>query len=155
MSWRFTAARTYSTQLNQLKRGVHVVVGTPGRLMDHMRRKTVCLADLTGLVLDEADEMLQMGFIDDVEWILSQIPQPTQIALFSATMPAPIQKIAGKYLKNPEKIIIRHDTDVTSTIEQKYWLVKKSKKDRGRSSGYLMPPPMTASLSLPGPGTIP
>ncbi|NWH04751.1 DEAD/DEAH box helicase [Desulfobacter latus] len=120
--------QSYGVQLNQLKRGVHVVVGTPGRLMDHMRRKTVCLDDLTGLVLDEADEMLQMGFIDDVEWILSQIPQPTPIALFSATMPAPIQKIAGKYLKNPEKIIIRHDSDVTSTIHQKFWLVKHVKK---------------------------
>jgi ATP-dependent RNA helicase DeaD len=120
--------QSYGVQLNQLKRGVHVIVGTPGRLMDHMRRKTVCLDDLTGLVLDEADEMLQMGFIDDVEWILSQIPQPTQIALFSATMPAPIQKIAGKYLKNPEKVIIRHDSDVTSTIHQKFWLVKHVKK---------------------------
>jgi ATP-dependent RNA helicase DeaD len=120
--------QSYSVQLSQLKRGVHVVVGTPGRLMDHMRRKTICLSDLSGLVLDEADEMLQMGFIDDVEWILSQIPQAAQIALFSATMPAPIQKIAGKYLKEPEKVIIRHDSDVTSTIEQKFWLVRHTKK---------------------------
>lgn len=120
--------QSYSVQLNQLKRGAHVIVGTPGRLMDHMRRKTLCLADLTGLVLDEADEMLQMGFIDDVEWILSQIPQPTQIALFSATMPAPIQKIAGKYLKNPEKVIIRHESDVTNTIHQKFLMVKNINK---------------------------
>nr|WP_321399977.1 DEAD/DEAH box helicase [uncultured Desulfobacter sp.] len=120
--------QSYSVQLSQLKRGVHVVVGTPGRLMDHMRRKTLCLPDLSGLVLDEADEMLQMGFIEDVEWILSQLPQSTQIALFSATMPAPIQKIAEKYLKNPEKVIIQHDSDVTSTIEQKFWLVRHTKK---------------------------
>ncbi|MDX9965236.1 helicase-related protein, partial [Desulfobacter postgatei] len=120
--------QSYSVQLNQLKRGAHVIVGTPGRLMDHMRRKTLCLADLTGLVLDEADEMLQMGFIDDVEWILSQIPQPTQIALFSATMPAPIQKIAGKYLKNPEKVIIRQESDVTNTIHQKFLMVKNINK---------------------------
>lgn len=120
--------QSYSVQLNQLKRGVHVVVGTPGRLMDHMRRKTLCLPDLSGLVLDEADEMLQMGFIDDVEWILSQTPNSTQIALFSATMPAPIQKIAGKYLKDPEKVIIRHDSDVTSTIEQKFWVIRHTKK---------------------------
>ena len=120
--------QSYGVQLNQLKRGVHVIVGTPGRLMDHMRRKTLRLADLTGLVLDEADEMLQMGFIDDVEWILSQIPQPTQIALFSATMPAPIQKIAGKYLKDPEKVIIRHDSDVTNTIHQKFLMVKNINK---------------------------
>ncbi|MCG8642380.1 MAG: DEAD/DEAH box helicase, partial [Desulfobacterales bacterium] len=120
--------QSYGVQLNQLKRGVHVVVGTPGRLMDHMRRKTLCLDDLTGLVLDEADEMLQMGFIDDVEWILSKIPQSAQIALFSATMPAPIQKIAGKYLKNPEKVIIRHDSDDTSTIHQKFLMIKNVKK---------------------------
>lgn len=120
--------QSYSVQLNQLKRGAHVIVGTPGRLMDHMRRKTLCLADLTGLVLDEADEMLQMGFIDDVEWILSQIPQPTQIALFSATMPAPIQKIAGKYLKDPEKVIIRQESDVTNTIHQKFLMVKNINK---------------------------
>ncbi len=120
--------QSYEVQLKQLKRGVHVVVGTPGRLMDHMRRKTLTLADLTGLVLDEADEMLQMGFIDDVEWILSQIPQSTQIALFSATMPAPIQKITGRYLKNPVEVIIRHDRDVTNTIEQKFWMVKDLKK---------------------------
>ncbi len=122
--------QSYGVQLNQLKRGVHVVVGTPGRLMDHMRRKTLCLDDLTGLVLDEADEMLQMGFIDDVEWILSKIPQSAQIALFSATMPAPIQKIAGKYLKDPEKVIIRHDSDDTSTIHQKFLNDKNVKKKR-------------------------
>ncbi|WP_320041086.1 DEAD/DEAH box helicase [uncultured Desulfobacter sp.] len=120
--------QSYGIQLSQLKRGVHVVVGTPGRLMDHMRRKTLCLDDLTGLVLDEADEMLQMGFIDDVEWILSKIPQFTQIALFSATMPAPIQKIAGKYLKDPEKVIIRHDSDATNTIHQKFLMIKNVKK---------------------------
>ena len=105
-----------------------MIVGTPGRLMDHMRRKTISFADLTGLVLDEADEMLHMGFIDDVEWILSKIPEASQIALFSATMPAPIQKIAGKYLKEPVKIIIRHDSDATNTINQKYWMVKNVKK---------------------------
>ncbi len=120
--------QSYGVQLGQLKRGVHVIVGTPGRLMDHMRRKTISFADLTGLVLDEADEMLHMGFIDDVEWILSKIPEDSQIALFSATMPAPIQKIAGKYLKEPVKIIIRHDSDATNTINQKYWMVKNVKK---------------------------
>jgi len=120
--------QSYGVQLNQLKRGVHVVVGTPGRLMDHMRRKTVCLEGLTGLVLDEADEMLQMGFIDDVEWILSKIPKSAQIALFSATMPAPIQTVAGKYLKDPEKVIIRHDSDAACTIHQKFLLVKHIKK---------------------------
>ncbi len=120
--------QSYGVQLNQLKRGVHVVVGTPGRLMDHMRRKTVTFADLTGLVLDEADEMLHMGFIDDVEWILDKTPKDSQIALFSATMPRPIRKIAGKYLKDPEEIIVKHDTDVMSTINQKFWMIKGAKK---------------------------
>lgn len=118
----------YDVQLNQLKRGVHVVVGTPGRLMDHIRRKTVSFADLTGLVLDEADEMLHMGFIDDVEWILSKTPANSQIALFSATMPPPIRRIAGRYLKNPEEIIVRHEADVMSTINQKFWIVKGAGK---------------------------
>ena len=74
--------QSYGTQLNQLKRGVHVIVGTPGRLMDHMRRKTVSFADLSSIILDEADEMLHMGFIDDVEWILDKTPDDSQIALF-------------------------------------------------------------------------
>ena len=81
----------YGVQLRQLKRGVHVVVGTPGRVMDHMRRGTLKLDKLTCLVLDEADEMLRMGFIDDVEWVLEQLPTKHQIALFSATMPAEIR----------------------------------------------------------------
>ncbi len=120
--------QSYGVQLKQLKRGVHVVVGTPGRLMDHMRRKTVSFSDLFSLVLDEADEMLHMGFIDDVEWILEKTPDDSQISLFSATMPGPIRKIAGRYLKNPEEIIVAHDTDVVSTIEQKYWMIKGAKK---------------------------
>ncbi len=115
--------QSYEVQLSRLKRGVHVVVGTPGRLMDHMRRKTISFAGLTGVVLDEADEMLHMGFIDDVEWILSQIPETSQMALFSATMPAPIRNISGKYLKDPVEIIIQHDADVTSTINQKFWMI--------------------------------
>jgi ATP-dependent RNA helicase DeaD len=94
----------YSIQLRQLRRGVHVIVGTPGRVMDHMRKGTLNLDQLTTLVLDEADEMLRMGFIDDVEWVLEQIPEKRQIALFSATMPTVIRKIAQKYLHNPEQI---------------------------------------------------
>ena len=82
--------QSYETQLRALKRGVHVVVGTPGRVMDHMRRGKLILNELKTLVLDEADEMLRMGFIEDVEWILEQTPNQRQIALFSATMPAPI-----------------------------------------------------------------
>ncbi len=121
--------QSYGVQLNQLKKGVHIVVGTPGRLMDHMRRKTVSFANLVGLVLDEADEMLEMGFIEDVEWIVSKIPATVQTALFSATMPPPVQKISGRYLKDPVKVLISHDADITSTIEQTFWIVKGLKKN--------------------------
>jgi len=93
--------QSYDIQLRQLKRGVHVVVGTPGRVMDHMRRKTLNLTNLKALVLDEADEMLRMGFIDDVKWVLEQTPEERQIALFSATMPSVIRRIAEQTLNNP------------------------------------------------------
>ncbi len=120
--------QSYGTQLNQLKRGVHVIVGTPGRLMDHMRRKTVSFADLFCTILDEADEMLHMGFIDDVEWILERTPDNSQTALFSATMPRPIRKIAQKYLKDPKEIIVKSDKTELETINQKYWMIKGVRK---------------------------
>lgn len=113
----------YTTQLKQLKRGVHVVVGTPGRVMDHMRRGTLKLDSLTCLVLDEADEMLRMGFIDDVEWVLEQSPPQRQVALFSATMPDAIRRIAKKHLKSPEEITIKLRTTTAESIHQRYWLV--------------------------------
>ncbi|MDD5273606.1 MAG: DEAD/DEAH box helicase, partial [Methylovulum sp.] len=113
----------YSTQLRQLKRGAHVVVGTPGRVMDHMRKGTLNLDGLTTLVLDEADEMLRMGFIDDVEWILEQTPDERQIALFSATMPTVIRKIAQEYLFEPEQITIKVTTASAENIRQRYWVV--------------------------------
>ena len=113
----------YSTQLRQLKRGAHVVVGTPGRVMDHMRKGTLNLDGLGYLVLDEADEMLRMGFIDDVEWILEQIPEQRQIALFSATMPTVIRKIAQEYLNEPEHITIKVTSASAEFIRQRYWLV--------------------------------
>lgn len=113
----------YSTQLRQLKRGAHVVVGTPGRVMDHMRRGTLILSNLTVLVLDEADEMLRMGFIDDVEWILEQLPEKKQIALFSATMPAVIRKIAQDYLHEPEEVTIKVTSASAEYIRQRFWLV--------------------------------
>ncbi|OGR54384.1 MAG: ATP-dependent RNA helicase, partial [Desulfobacula sp. RIFOXYB2_FULL_45_6] len=118
----------YGIQLNQLKKGVHVLVGTPGRLMDHMRKKTVSFADLSCVVLDEADEMLHMGFIDDVEWILDRVPKDSQTALFSATMPKPIRKIAQKYLKSPEEILVEPESKELSTIKQQYLMVKGVKK---------------------------
>ncbi|MCW8918674.1 MAG: DEAD/DEAH box helicase [Gammaproteobacteria bacterium] len=113
----------YTTQLRQLKRGVHVVVGTPGRVMDHMRRGTLNLDTLQCLVLDEADEMLRMGFIDDVEWVLEQTPPQRQIALFSATMPDAIRRITRKYLNNPAEVTIKLRTTTAESIRQRYWFV--------------------------------
>ena len=113
----------YDTQLRQLKRGVQVIVGTPGRVMDHMRRGTLKLDHLQTLVLDEADEMLRMGFIDDVEWVLDNAPKTTQIVLFSATMPQQIQRVAEAYLKNPQVIKIASKTSTAPTIRQRYWTV--------------------------------
>ena len=119
---------SYDGQLRQLKRGVHVVVGTPGRVMDHMRRKSLKLDNLKTLVLDEADEMLRMGFIDDVEWVLEQTPPTRQIALFSATMPAQIRKITNNYLHKPVHITIKTKTSTAMTIRQRYWMVSGKHK---------------------------
>ena len=113
----------YGGQLRQLQRVVHVVVGTPGRLCDHLRRKTLDISALTTLVIDEADEMLRMGFIEEVEWILEHTPAQRQVALFSATMPKPIRVIAQRYLKEPEEITIKGRTATASTIRQRYWMV--------------------------------
>jgi len=113
----------YRGQIRGLQRGAHVIVGTPGRVMDHMRRGTLKLGNLTTLVLDEADEMLRMGFIDDVEWILEQTPDERQIALFSATMPQQIRRIATRYLKDPVQIIIKDKTTTAPTIRQRFWPV--------------------------------
>ncbi|MGR8942364.1 MAG: DEAD/DEAH box helicase, partial [Gammaproteobacteria bacterium] len=113
----------YSSQLRHLNRGAHVVVGTPGRVMDHMRRGTLKLDNLSVLVLDEADEMLRMGFIDDVEWILEQTPKNRQIALFSATMPMQIRKIAQTYLTDPEQVTIKVTTASAENIRQRFWVV--------------------------------
>ena len=113
----------YSGQIRALKRGVHVVVGTPGRVMDHIRKGTLKLGNLSALVLDEADEMLRMGFIDDVEWILEQTPENRQIALFSATMPQQIRRIATKYLNDPEQVTIKTKTTTVNTIRQRFWPV--------------------------------
>lgn len=113
----------YSGQIRQLKRGVHVVVGTPGRIMDHMRKGTLKLGGLQALVLDEADEMLRMGFIDEVEWILDQTPERRQMALFSATMPPQVERIARRHLHEPQEISIKARTATAETIRQRYWQV--------------------------------
>jgi ATP-dependent RNA helicase DeaD len=118
----------YGTQLRALQRGVHVIVGTPGRVMDHMRRGNLRLDKLKTLVLDEGDEMLRMGFIDDVEWVLEQVPKQRQIALFSATMPPQIRKITQRYLRNPAEITIKVKTTTAETIRQRYWPVTGTHK---------------------------
>jgi len=107
-------------QLRQLQRGAHVIVGTPGRVMDHIERKTLNLSGLQALVLDEADEMLRMGFIDDVEWILERVPATRQTALFSATMPDAIRRVAHRYLREPREIKIKASTTTVATTRQRF-----------------------------------
>ncbi len=118
----------YSEQLRGLKKGAHIVVGTPGRVMDHIRKGSLNLGNLQTLVLDEADEMLRMGFIDDVEWVLDQSPDSRQIALFSATMPTVIRRIAQKYLVEPELVKVATKTVTAATIRQRYWRVYGASK---------------------------
>ncbi|MGE6119794.1 DEAD/DEAH box helicase [Aeromonas media] len=114
---------SYETQTRALRRGAQVVVGTPGRVMDLIRRKNLDLSGLKALVLDEADEMLRMGFIDDVDWIMEQCPATRQVALFSATMPDQIRRVAQKHLKQPKEIKIITKTSTAPTIRQRYWQV--------------------------------
>jgi len=122
--------QSYDVQLRQLKRNPQVIVGTPGRVMDHIRRGTLKLESLQAMVLDEADEMLRMGFIDDVDWILEHTPKGRQTALFSATMPSQIRRIAEAHLNNPQQVTIEQKTTTASTIHQRYWMVSgKNKMD--------------------------
>ncbi|MBP6216049.1 MAG: DEAD/DEAH box helicase [Luteimonas sp.] len=113
----------YGPQFAALKRGVQVVVGTPGRVIDHLERGSLDLSELRTLVLDEADEMLRMGFIDDVEAVLKKTPETRQVALFSATMPTQIKRIAQTYLKDPVEIAIKAQTATAANIRQRYWAV--------------------------------
>jgi len=117
---------SYTPQLKQLQRGAHVIVGTPGRVMDLIRKGKLILSDLKTLVLDEADEMLRMGFIDDVEWVLEHTPDAHQIALFSATMPPPIKKLTKKYLKTPAETTIKVKTRTAETIRQRFLPVRNN-----------------------------
>lgn len=118
----------YEPQLRLLKKGVHIVVGTPGRVLDHIRRGTLKLDGIRCLVLDEADEMLNMGFIDDVEFVLRETPAVKQVALFSATLPAPIRKIADQHLKDPASITIKRKTLTADSIEQRCVFVEEREK---------------------------
>lgn len=117
-----------TSQLRALKRGAHVVVGTPGRVMDHLRRGSLNLNTLKALVLDEADEMLRMGFIDDVEWILEHTPKTRQTALFSATMPREIRHVCNNYLNDAKEIKIESSQSTDANIEQVYWMVSGTNK---------------------------
>jgi ATP-dependent RNA helicase DeaD len=115
-------------QIRRLQSGVHIVVGTPGRIMDHLRRGTLSFISLRFVVLDEADEMLRMGFLEDVEWILSQAPEGIQKALFSATMPKEIRRIADRYLKNPATVEIEQKTLTVPNTQQRYVMVAEPQK---------------------------
>jgi ATP-dependent RNA helicase DeaD len=115
--------QSYGPQLSALSRGVHVVVGTPGRIIDHLERGSLDLSQLRFLVLDEADEMLRMGFIDDVEQILRKTPTTRQTCLFSATLPAPIRRIAQTYMQKPVEVTIAAKTRTAENIRQRFWLV--------------------------------
>lgn len=119
----------YQVQLRALDRGVQVIVGTPGRVMDHMRRGSLQADGLKTLILDEADEMLRMGFAEDVEWVLTQIPAQRQIALFSATLPEPIRRIAQVHLRNPAEITIRQHTATADTIRQRFVIASPHQKE--------------------------
>lgn len=118
----------YGVQLSALRRGVHVVVGTPGRIMDHLEKGTLDLSELRFLVLDEADEMLNMGFAEDVETILADTPDDKHVALFSATMPAQIRRISKKYLEDPVEITVKNKTSTVSSITQRYLIVSYPQK---------------------------
>ncbi len=115
-------------QISRLRGGLHIVVGTPGRIMDHLRRGTLDLAALRLIVLDEADEMLRMGFLEDVTWILEQAPAERQMALFSATLPREVRHIADRYLRNPATVEIRQPTLTVPTVEQHYMNVPEKQK---------------------------
>lgn len=120
--------QSMTLQLRQLQRNPQVIVGTPGRVMDHLRRKSLSLEGLRSLVLDEADEMLNMGFIEDIEWIFEQSPSDRQVALFSATMPDVIRRIARKHLRDPVEIKVKSKTETVTTIAQSHCVVTRHHK---------------------------
>ena len=119
----------YDIQLRALKQGAQVVVGTPGRILDHLRRGTLNLAELKAIVLDEADEMLRMGFIDDVETVMAELPEHHQTALFSATMPEPIRRITKRFMKDPQEVKIKATQQSAPDIAQSCWYVHGFRKN--------------------------
>ena len=125
----FYGGQRYEIQLRALKQGTQVVVGTPGRILDHIRRGTLNLAELRFIVLDEADEMLRMGFIDDVETVMAELPEHHQTALFSATMPEPIRRITKRFMNDPKEVKIKVNNDNAPDIEQSCWYVHGVRKN--------------------------
>ncbi|MCX2960887.1 DEAD/DEAH box helicase [Rodentibacter caecimuris] len=119
----------YDIQLRALKQGAQVVVGTPGRILDHIRRGTLDLSELRFIVLDEADEMLRMGFIDDVETVMAELPEHHQTALFSATMPEPIRRITKRFMNDPQEVKIKVNNENAPDIEQSCWYVHGVRKN--------------------------
>ena len=119
----------YDIQLRALKQGAQVVVGTPGRILDHLRRGTLSLAELKAIVLDEADEMLRMGFIDDVETVMAELPEHHQTALFSATMPEPIRRITKRFMNDPQEVKIKATQQSAPDIAQSCWYVHGFRKN--------------------------
>ena len=120
--------QSYTPQLNALKRGTHVVVATPGRVIDHLERGTLDVSTVSCVVLDEADEMLQMGFVDPIESILARLPESRQIALYSATMAPAVRRIADRHLRSPRVINIKSKTSTATNIRQRYWMVEGTHK---------------------------
>lgn len=120
--------QAYGPQINQLRRGTDIVVGTPGRLLDLIKRKVLALSTLRTVILDEADEMLSMGFIEDIETILSSTPVERQTALFSATLPSEVRRLAERYMRDPQAITIQREQIAVNTVEQRYYLVNSGDK---------------------------
>ena len=115
-------------QIRELKRGVHIVVGTPGRIIDHLKRGTLNLASTNVVVLDEADRMLDMGFIDDINYILSRVPAKRQLSLFSATIDRSVMNVCHRYMKNPEKILVSKDEIALTQMNQYYMVINPRNK---------------------------
>ena len=120
--------QAYGSQIGQLRRGVDIVVGTPGRLLDLIYRSVLDLGGIRTVILDEADEMLSMGFIEDIEAILSNTPADRQTALFSATLPVEIRRLAEKYMRDPQQVAVQHEQVTVDAIEQRYYLVNSHEK---------------------------
>ncbi len=138
--------QSYGPQISRLNRGVDVVVGTPGRLIDLLERNSLNISHVRTVVLDEADEMLSMGFIEDIETILAQTPPERQTALFSATLPAPIRRLADRYMHEPQPILIQREQVTVAAIEQRYYLVNQSDKTAALSMLFEIEPPASALI---------